>query len=633
MSAKNLLKAVKLQLLLLLFNPAWCFAQDSLPQPLRIAWLTDLHVSPGIPAAADLERIVTDINASAFDLVVVTGDITNTGSDAELHTAHSLLSYLKQPTYVLPGNHETNWAESAGKTWQQLWKNDRFSLVRPPYFFLGFNTGPYMKMGDGHVKKEDLVWIREELVRQYRPGLKVIILSHYPLGEGLDNWPEVVSLFRSYPTLVALCGHGHRLSLHNFDGIPGIMGRSALATKQKGAGYNILTLTPDSILVAEKLPGLPPKPFIAFAQDNPAPLLARKSSAYPNYSINDSATAHPYQFRYADSASIFTAPRPLGADKVAFSTSSGKTRVLTVSSGQVADIHHSDNSIYSNPISYGQSVITGDTEGKLVSWNLEQNRADWSVQLDGPIMAEGVIQRNRLYVSAGSGTMYCIDPRKGKILWSYPGISGMVQGRPAVAGRRLVFGAWDTHLYCLDTRKGRLLWKWNNGSSQKLYSPANIAPVISNNKVFIVAPDRYMTAIDLETGQTRWRNNQFRVRESMGSSKDGKTIYAKLMNDSILAVSATAPDFELQWAVNAGFGYEHNPCPITVHNGVVYAGTKNGVIVAIDEAGRKKLWQYKAGNSAVNGITADSKGNIWISLMEGRLLRFKPVNQTQPYQN
>lgn len=633
MIVKKLLKAVKLTLVLFLLLPLWGSAQDSLPHRLHIAWLTDLHVSPGIPAAINLEQIVKEINAAGFDLVMVTGDITNTGSDAELRTAHEILGHLNIPAYILPGNHETNWSESAGKTWQHLWKNDRFSLVRFPYLFLGFNTGPYMKMGDGHVKKEDLVWIREELARQYQPGMKVVVLSHYPLGEGLDNWPELVNLLRPYPTLMALCGHGHRLSLHNFDGIPGIMGRSALAGKQFGAGYNILAITPDSVFVAEKQTGLAPKPFIAFSHRDPSPLLAKKSSSYPDYTINDRAGAHRYQYHYADSASIFTAPRPVGADKVAFSTSDGKTKVLTVSSGQVTEIHNSGNSIYSNPIRYGNSVITGDTEGNLLSWNLATNRRDWMVALDGPIMAEGVIDQNRLYVSAGSGTMYCIDARNGKIIWAYRGIEGMIQGRPAVQNKRLVFGAWDTHLYCLDTRRGKLRWKWNNGNHQKLYSPANIAPAISNGKVFIVAPDRYMTAIDLRTGRTIWRNNHHRVRESMGMSENGKTIYAKLMNDTIIAVSATARVFELQWSVDAGFGYEHNPCPIKVSGGVVYAGTKNGVLIAIDESGQKKLWQYKAGNSAVNGIEPDSEGNIWISLMEGKLFRFKPLNLTQPYQN
>jgi len=55
------------------------------------------------------------------------------------------------------------------------------------------------------------------------------------------------------------------------------------------------------------------------------------------------------------------------------------------------------------------------------------------------------------------------------------------------------------------------------------------------------------------------------------------------------------------------------------NNGIVYAGTKNGLFNTADANTGKILRQHKAGNSSINKIIADKDGNVWISLIEGSL--------------
>ena len=43
---------------------------------------------------------------------------------------------------------------------------------------------------------------------------------------------------------------------------------------------------------------------------------------------------------------------------------------------------------------------------------------------------------------------------------------------------------------------GQLFWKWNNGSAVRNYSPAACIPVAHDGVVYVVAPDRYISAID-----------------------------------------------------------------------------------------------------------------------------------------
>jgi outer membrane protein assembly factor BamB len=136
-----------------------------------------------------------------------------------------------------------------------------------------------------------------------------------------------------------------------------------------------------------------------------------------------------------------------------------------------------------------------------------------------------------------------------------------------------------------------------------------------------------MTAIDIRTGKEIWRTNRHHVRESMGASPDGSLIYAKLMEDTIIAVSALENMPVTVWKTDAGFGYEHNPCPVTVTEKQVIAGTRDGMIISIDPVTKAVLWKYKAGTSSVNKIVTDSKGISWFTLMEGKIVGIKTIRK------
>lgn len=597
-------------------------AQAQSDQPIRFAFLTDIHVSPGIPSEKGLADIVREINTQQFDFVVLTGDLTNTGNDAELEAVHKIVQDLKFPLYVIPGNHETNWSESAAQTFVRLWGNDRFYFEKGKYVFVGFNSGPYMKMGDGHVKEEDIHWLKKTLAQKVTPGKTVVSLCHYPLGDGLDNWQNVTPILKAHNTRLDLCGHGHRLSLHNFDGIPGVMGRSSLPYKgTELPGYNIVQLRNDSAFFFEKTLTQDAVPFKAFSLLNKDIIKDVKSMSLPDYSINNTYPKVKPVFTFQDTSASFTGPLPLDG-QVIFGNSQGEVISMNAASKKVNWRRKFTGSIYATPLT-GKGIVTaGTVDGFIYGLDAKTGKEKWKLGVTEPVIAEGLVEGNLLYIGVGSHAFYCINIENGAVIWKNTSMNGQMQGKPTANAKEIVFGAWDRHLYCLDKATGELKWKWNNGSMQKLYSPGNVKPAIVNDRVFIVAPDRYMTAIDLKTGQTIWRNNRYRVRESMEVSPDGKAVYAKLMEDTVIAVSTTAPSFELLWYTDAHYGYEHNPCPLFESNGTLYTGTKNGLLIAIDVATHQLKWVHKAGNSSINKITADKNGDIWISLIEGKVMKF-----------
>lgn len=609
----------------LLFVLLFCFsAKAEHHKEIRFAFLTDLHVMEGSKSEKALQDIVLEINSSDFDFVVVTGDLTNRGSDRELKHVKSLLDQLSVDCYVIPGNHETNWSESACQTFDKLWGRDRFAFVRDSVLFLGYSTGPYLKMGDGHVKVEDLHWIEQTLKAKRKEYRSVVSLNHYPLqNEDLGNAFQVTDLLNKYPVIASLCGHGHVLRLFNFDSIPGIMGRSLFLKGKELPGYNIVSLTKDSLFVYEKELGSKfSSPFLSMRIGDKS-LLKNLESPRPVLT-SDIPHGIKVEIVHQEKASVFTG---VAREKncVFYGTSTGELVAFNYKENKCLWRKKiSKGSVFSTPVVNFGIVVVGSVENKILAFDSKKGELLWEVETPAPVVNTGIIKGFDLYIGGGNYDFMKIDLKTGTVLWKHHKEDGFFQAAPVLKEGKIVFGAWDCHLYCLDADTGDELWSWCNPKSVILYSPGNSVPAISHGKVFFVAPDRYITALDLQSGKQLWRSNKRRVRESMGISEDGLKILAKTMDGQLLAISATDELYKELYCTDTPMKYEHNPCPVVESNGIVYLGSRKGILVALNLDSGKVLWSYKCGNSSLNNIVifGKRKDKIWVSLVEGKLVQF-----------
>ncbi|WP_315820577.1 metallophosphoesterase [Paraflavitalea speifideaquila] len=83
-------------------------------KPFRFVHISDTHIgSPNGSAEEDLRRTVRDINdMKDIAFVIITGDITELGTDSQLKLAKQILDSLQIKYYIIPGNHDSGWSES-----------------------------------------------------------------------------------------------------------------------------------------------------------------------------------------------------------------------------------------------------------------------------------------------------------------------------------------------------------------------------------------------------------------------------------------------------------------------------------------------------------------------------------------
>lgn len=597
----------------------------------RFAQLTDIHLSPNNPnPTEDLLRSIAQINATdSIDFVLVTGDIAEEGDRTTMEKVKSCLDLLKVKYYVVLGNHETKWSDSGCTAFGEIFGGERFEFEHKGFLFLGFNSGPLMRMAYGHVVPQDIRWMTETMNRynagNSRPDKPVILVTHYPMTEGdVDNWYEVTDAVRPYNIRLFIGGHYHRDRDLRYDGIPGILMRSNLRDKDEKPGYGIYEITEDSILVYTQRIGEPKRQWAAFSLTDSYYDRNGKAQKYPDFSVNKEYAQVQEQWIVQTGAGIYCSPA-VEKDKVFVGDDLGRLTAYALKNGKKLWSFQSGKRIVGTPAVSEGIVVFGSADCKIYGLDAQNGNLLWTVEAAEPVLGAVTIENGIAYIGASDHTFRAVNIRTGEVKWAFAGVRGYIETKPLVTDNKVIFGAWDNTLYALNKADGKELWKWTGGLTRMHFSPAAVWPVAADGKVFITDPQRAMTAIDIETGNTVWRTFQSMVRETIGLSEDKERIYSKTMNDSIVCYSTKGDQPHKLWASNVGFGYEHAPSMQVEKNGAVFGSTKEGLIFALEAATGKVLWKHKTGNSLISTVVPLDNNRVLFTATSGEtgMLKFK----------
>jgi len=602
-------------LLLLLASNFAAFAAS-----FHFAWLSDTHVG-STTGEEDLRASVRDINSMTnLNFVILSGDVTEFGSRDQLQLAKQILDGLKIPCHVVPGNHDTKWSESGATDFGRLWKEDRFVFDYAGFKFIGLHEGPVMKMGDGHWAPQDVRWLETTLKNLPDTNQPLVFVTHYPIDNGIANWYVVLDLLKKYNIQACLCGHIHRNRSDSFEGIPGIMGRSNLRGAEAAGGYTLVNVDDGRMTFSERTPGGPTQPgwhSITLQKHD----CSNDTNSYPrpDFSVNNRFPSVKERWRFDTGYTIASSPA-VWKDSALVGDASGTLYALSLSSGKPMWRFKTGNAIYSTPDVTNDIAVFASTDGNIYAVNPDSGIELWRYKTRRPIVASPRIAGDSVYIGTSDGNFRCLDLATGKLRWQYDRLGGFVETKPLVYEGKVIFGAWDQYVYALEAKTGKLAWKWRGDRPGTMFSPAAYWPVAAKGKVFVVAPDRKMMAIDVKSGEQVWRTSEYSFRESLGISEDQSRIYVRSMQDFFYAFSTAGAQPQKLWETNAAFGYDINSAMLVEKAGVVFYGTKNGVLFALDAKTGAVKWQHKIGVGIVNTVVPLSASLILAAVFDGRIV-------------
>jgi 3',5'-cyclic AMP phosphodiesterase CpdA len=203
-----------------------------------IAQISDTHVCPEgerlygrMDTNAGLARAIETVNRlkPRPDLVLMTGDLAESGAEAQYRMLRKLLARLELPVYVMAGNHDSR------EGLRDAFSDHRYLPDTGAFLHYSVDLGPIRLIAldtqvpgadGGDLCGERLAWLEAELQRtEGRPTL--IAMHHPPVPIGVDwldrsncaNAEGLAAIVSRHPQVERiLCGHVHRAAQIRFAG-------------------------------------------------------------------------------------------------------------------------------------------------------------------------------------------------------------------------------------------------------------------------------------------------------------------------------------------------------------------------------------------------------------------------------
>ena len=352
-------------------------------EPLRFAYITDTHYGHSVATNADMVRVVEDINSQdSLEFVLMGGDLTHHGKDAEIVKAKEILDKLRIPYWLVSGNHDTKWSESGCNTFLRSFGYEQFEFEAGGYRFLGCSTGPEMRMSAQMVPRNSMNWLKS-----LTPGNPVIFLDHYPLDENLSNWFEVRKELLRLDCRFSLTGHLHGNAIRNYNGLPGIIGSSTLRGSAKAPKYNIIVIKDGILTVSQRR--LP---------EDSAP-------------VTDSPWYETQLVPVVDTVQYDVDGLPRDYPFMTFQDNKKYPQV------NVCWAKIEDANIGSSFAPGGNSAWYATSSGKVVAINLINGEEIWHRQLPGKVFSTPAVEKDYLVIGCTDGAVYALSATTGEQLW------------------------------------------------------------------------------------------------------------------------------------------------------------------------------------------------------------------------
>jgi len=155
------------------------------------------------------EECVRQLNELAPDLVLFAGDLTELGTEEEFKRFKGIVSKLKVPYYLCPGNHDV--ATQPVDAYLKFFQVQRYySFDHKGCHFV--SLGPVVfKQHEGTLPDERLEWLRNDLAAA--PGAQhAFVFCHFPLPQCIleGGGRKLYETLKTYRVTAYLAGHLHR---------------------------------------------------------------------------------------------------------------------------------------------------------------------------------------------------------------------------------------------------------------------------------------------------------------------------------------------------------------------------------------------------------------------------------------
>jgi outer membrane protein assembly factor BamB len=210
-------------------------------------------------------------------------------------------------------------------------------------------------------------------------------------------------------------------------------------------------------------------------------------------------------------------------------------------------------------------------------------RTVWAVPMGGLIEFPAVVSDGVAYIGNAHATIHAISMVKGTVLWTHATPHGQMASSPAVVGRELVYHDMAGTVWVLERRTGRLLWSYHVGS------PVESSPIVVGTVDYFGAWNGRLYALDLRTHRLRW-SRDLGAKITSSAAVAGGTLYIGDYGGRLWALSPGTG--ATRWVGRVNGRIYGTPA---VAGGRVFAPSSNGNSLTAFSTGGRTLWRFSPG--------------------------------------
>jgi outer membrane protein assembly factor BamB len=227
----------------------------------------------------------------------------------------------------------------------------------------------------------------------------------------------------------------------------------------------------------------------------------------------------------------------------------------------------------------------------------------WRFTAKGAILAAPTVVDGVAYVVSQDGFLYAVDTQTAQVKWKFD-TGRALESTAAVADGTVYFGSGcigggpqhcsdppdsDDYFYALDLQTGQEKWRF------KTEGAIVSSPLVADGLVYFGSEDQHLYALDARTGREKWR---FKAQDALWSSPalaDGLLYFGAGCNlcgsseDTHLYAVDSQTGQEI-WRFETGGWVESTPA---VADGMVYFGSGDRHVYALDSQTGQERWRFE----------------------------------------
>jgi eukaryotic-like serine/threonine-protein kinase len=226
------------------------------------------------------------------------------------------------------------------------------------------------------------------------------------------------------------------------------------------------------------------------------------------------------------------------------------------------------------------NIYLTSSNGSIYGFNQNYGDKLWEYKTGDRIWTTPAYSNDLIFAGSYDGSLYAVSAKNGSEAWRVK-VPVAMSSSPIVYKNPIIFGSFDRNLHAVSQKDGSEVWKFTGGN----WFWAD--PVVKDNTVYAACIDNYVYAVNADTGAQIWKLEVGKVASRPAISGNTLAIVTEAGDLSLIDIGTGT----LKQKITIGY---KTVAPLLAFNNMIFAHALDNYIYAIDVAGSRQAWKFKA---------------------------------------